>query len=537
MNLLTSPWIPVRTLSGVHRLISPLQLYEPDDPPVELNATRADFNGALAQFLIALQQLITPEDAASWRKVLNCRSAPDIDQLRGYAAHFELDNGPRRFMQDMDFADAQSGDLSGLLLEAPGGNTVKNNADLFIKRCESMALSLPLAAQALLTLQMNAPAGGQGHRTSIRGGGPVSMLLWPESLDGQPALLWQKAWLNTLVFKGDQPRPEIVFPWSAPCLTSEKDKDVRTQLHAKSPSERELAVLCYFATPRRIRVHWEDEQICAFTGDTGPSATTYQTRNFGANYKSEQFRHPLSPYYRDKSGAYLPVHLADIGFTYADWITITDSDRANAALRPPAVFDRARLGESLNLELKDEVVWAFGFLMDNMKCLSWNEARFPRLAFSHDEQRDRVLFEAKSWIAGTEFTRKSLDRQLRAAWTHDGKKGDTSTAQRELYAMTESAFYAAIQKCIALAGDDSSLAAQHQDLRREWHKTLVKTALTLFARHAEAGDVADKNVQAIARAATAHKFLILSLGRELKDILALDVIERAEKAAKRRKAA
>src|SRR5690606_30625381 len=139
---------------------------------------------------------LAPEDPDEWRDFAQGRQTPDFGRWREIAHCFEFDQGENRFMQDMDFVngdpDGEDCDLAALLLEAPGGNTIRNNADLFVKRRPGMSLSLPLAAQALLTLQTNAPSGGQGHRTSLRGGGPVTMLLWPDQLGGQPLPLWRK---------------------------------------------------------------------------------------------------------------------------------------------------------------------------------------------------------------------------------------------------------------------------------------------------------------------------------------------------------
>lgn len=528
MNLLTEPWIPVRCASGKSRMISPLELADPEDPPLELAAVRPDFNGALAQFLVGLMQWLAPVSESEWREIAEGRRVPELERLREIALCFEFDTGSRRFLQDMDFEPAGAGDLAALLLEAPGGNAIKNNTDLFIKRSDGMALSLPLAAQALLALQINAPAGGQGHRTSLRGGGPVSMLLWPTELDGEPLLLWRKVWFNTLVLDGDEPRNEIVFPWMAECLTSENDRDVRTLLASRSPSELELGLLCFFSTPRRARLHFADGATCLLSGTTGRCATAYETRNFGANYRSDLFRHPLSPYYRDKQGNFLPVHVGENGFTYADWIALHDE---RDDFRTPLVLKGTRFGVALSRQIPADAVWAFGFAMDNMKCLAWHEARFPRLALD-ETRRAGVLEEARRWLAGTDLVRRALGQQLRAAWSDQGK-GDTSVAERELYALTERQFYALVnERAELLEVEDAALDRIHQDLRRRWQRRLAITALRLFQEHAERGDVASESLQAIARAAFAHRALRKTVYDELERVLDLDMAEHVARNAK-----
>lgn len=505
MNLMTDPWIPVRCASGQARLIAPLQLAD-DDPPLELNAIRPDFNGALAQWLTGVMQWLAPEDPDEWRGIAQGKAMPEFGRWREIAHCFEFDGGDRRFMQDMDFdgadPDGDGGDLAALLLEAPGGNTIRNNADLFVKRRENMRLSLPLAAQALLTLQTNAPSGGQGHRTSLRGGGPVSMLLWPDEVQGQALPLWRKLWLNTLPLEGDEPRTEIIFPWMAPCLTSEGGRDVHAALANQAPSALELLLLCYFATPRRIRLRFEDKGTCSLSGVQGSCAIGYETRNLGANYRSELFRHPLSPYYQDKkTGHFLPVHVGQAGFTYADWLWQAD-DKGG-----PQVLDLQRLGVELRAQLPPDCIWAFGFAMDNMKCLAWHERRFSPLRIDDPEQTSALLAEARVWLKATEETRQALGKQLRVAWSEQGK-GDTSVAERELYARTEQDFRALVlERAVLETPDEAVLMQAQQDMRRRWQQTLACAALTLFKRHAERGDVAESGMQAIQRAALAHKEL------------------------------
>lgn len=536
MNLLIDPWIPVRCLSGQPRMISPPELADTHDPPIELDAIRPDFNGALAQFLIGLLQWLAPARESDWRKVAEGRAEPDWARLRELTACFEFDSGDHRFMQDMHFEPAEAGDMSGLLLEAPGGNTVKNNADLFIKRRGAMVLSLPLAAQALLTLQINAPAGGQGHRTSLRGGGPVSMLLWPPHINGQPLPLWRKLWVNTLVLDGDEPRPQVIFPWMAECLTSEGDRNARTLLDPLSPSKKELAILCSFATPRRIRLGFDDDATCALTDTKGRCATAFETRNFGANYRSDLFRHPLSPYYRDKNGSFLPVHIGANGFTYADWILTQEESGHFLA---PLSLDGHRLGGSLRRQIPADSIWAFAYAMDNMKCLAWHETRFPHLVIEDEAARSAVLLEAKQWIAAAEHVRRALGKQLRAAWSGQGK-GDTSVAERELYARTERQFYSLLNDLGAMPDmEDAAHNSARQDWRRRWQRHLATTALALFQEQAEQGDVASESMQSIERSSFAHRALLKAVHGELKDVLELDVAERAAKksAGKRRKAA
>ena len=103
------------------------------------------------------------------------------DPRRKFArvAHaFDLDGPGPRFLQDLDpLEGADDKEIAALLIDAPGAQTLRNNADLFVKRGGAPVLSRATAAMALCTLNAYAPSGGAGHRTSLRGGGPMTTLV------------------------------------------------------------------------------------------------------------------------------------------------------------------------------------------------------------------------------------------------------------------------------------------------------------------------------------------------------------------------
>jgi len=223
MNLLQAPWMPVRDARGAREWISPDCLAEPQWRAFD--ADRPDFNGALAQFAIGLLQTTAPvPDVLAWRKLL--QTAPDQATLRKWfepvADAFHLGGSGPRFMQDPDLGDegVAVNPIGALLIEAPGEQTVKNNADHFIKRGQVNALCPACAAIALFSLQTNAPAGGAGHRTGLRGGGPLTTLV----LAPGDASLWQHLWMNvrderaSLAQGGNAEIAEAQrrFPWLGP---------------------------------------------------------------------------------------------------------------------------------------------------------------------------------------------------------------------------------------------------------------------------------------------------------------------------------
>ena len=181
LNLIADAWIPVRCTNG-RRLIRPDQIAEADvlfpDWP------RADLNIACLELLIGLVYLADPAlEVEDWAD----RQA-DPEHLRAalapLAPAFDLGGDGPRFLQDIERfetanAKAEINAPDMLFIDSAGGNTAKNNADLMVRRGRYPRLDPALAAMALYTLQSQAPAGGAGNRTSMRGGGPLVTLAEP----------------------------------------------------------------------------------------------------------------------------------------------------------------------------------------------------------------------------------------------------------------------------------------------------------------------------------------------------------------------
>ncbi|MGD9818521.1 MAG: type I-E CRISPR-associated protein Cse1/CasA, partial [Desulfomonilaceae bacterium] len=229
-NLIETPWIPVKTSSGVVSKIEPWRLTEHirQDPIERLYAARPDFNAALVQFLIGLvQTTMPPEDEDDWLERLEKPPKPEVlrKNFSDWSQAFNLHGASPLFMQDFDELTGENKSVSGLLIESPGEKTIEDNKDHFIKRDTVNKLCPSCAATALLTLQTNAPSGGAGHRTSIRGGGPLSTILVDVN---QP--LWNTISLNTLpknLFERNVGgNPDLVtasdiFPWMAKTRVSD----------------------------------------------------------------------------------------------------------------------------------------------------------------------------------------------------------------------------------------------------------------------------------------------------------------------------
>ena len=175
LNLITDPWIPVLRRSG-RDVIRPDEIADPD--VLRPDWPRPDLNLACYELLIGLVYLAHPPNGSDDRA-----NPPDAAVLRlamePLAPAFNLLGDGPRFLQDLEPLDGEGSPPEMLFIDSAGDSTAKKNADLMVRRGRYEALSLPLAAMALYTLQAFAPSGGAGHRTSIRGGGPMVTLVNP----------------------------------------------------------------------------------------------------------------------------------------------------------------------------------------------------------------------------------------------------------------------------------------------------------------------------------------------------------------------
>lgn len=538
MNLLHDPWMPVRDDAGMRHWIAPDRLAEPQWRAFD--ADRPDFNGALAQFAIGLLQTTTPVDSPiEWRRCLN--SPPSGDTLRQWFAPvteaFVFDGDGPRFMQDADLGDkgVAVNEIAALLIESPGEQALKNNTDHFVKRAQINKLCTACAATALFTLQVNAPAGGAGHRTGLRGGGPLTTLV----LAPEPASLWQHLWLNVALRSvylgqgGDKTlaEPQRSFPW----LTS-IDRLQAPGATAQIAQSQVHPAHLYWAMARRIRLEAAapNRGSCDACGRDGTKLyTRYATKNYGLNYKGE-WNHPLSPYYETKEG-WLCVHPQPGGIGYRHWMAwVLGAATDRQSVRAASVVQRAL---ALPLQtLKGPLrLWAFGYDMDNMKARCWYEATLPlyHLADCGADAQRAVQAEVTRWLAGADLGGTYLRGAIKDAWFDADARGDFSQVDAAFWGATESGFYRQLQALIEATRQGIELPPL--PIREGWHRQIASTALDLFDDcFAGTGPIEQQNPR---RTVLAREQLLSRLhGPKLRAALGLPV-DQADAKPKRKAAA
>ncbi len=492
-SLLEQKFIPICRRSGQRDWIAPTQVADPDI--VALAANRADFNGALAQFLIGLLQSTAPvQDEKAWKTYLE--SPPDAALLTQWfapvAEYFALDGDGPRFMQDFDMGEAD-GAVSGvdaLLIDAPGASSIDKNIDHFVKRNTVTAMCPDCVATALLTLQVNAPAGGAGHRTSLRGGGPLTTLV----VESPTQSLWRNLWMNVRPLDefldqascGDPQRADahFKFPWLASTTAIQK-AGTDTQPAQVHPFH------VYWAMPRRIRLNFSKTQAghCDICGRHSERLVSeYVTKPQGLNYKGN-WLHPLSPYYENK-GDWLPVHPQPGGFSYRHWLAwVYGSDDGKKKIRPAtlvhvAISDRRKFHGRQKPSL-----WVFGYDMDNMKARCWYETVFPLYdlnALDRDATREVLGIVAKR-IEASEQAAFYLRQAVRQALFGEGEaRGDFGHVDQMFWDATTQPFFVQLESLFRQVHEAGHLDAddteQTQRLGMAWRDVLCREALRLFDR-------------------------------------------------------
>ncbi len=490
MNLITDPWIPVIRRDGSEQWIRPAQITDDfDNNPIErISAARPDFTGSLYQFLIGLiQTAMTPRNNDEWIKWVE--SPPSVDNLDQKFSKekdaFNLDGKRPRFMQDFDLVEDSDNNISSLFIDAPGGNTIRLNRDHFVKRGSIERVCPSCAATALYTLQTNAPSGGVGHRVSLRGGGPLTVLYTPKGSKDDPIALWLSIWYNIVTEKtlngqigasGKKSKTNI-FPWMAPTITSE----AKTGRAVTGADMHPLQV--FWGMPRRIvlsePVSEQDEcHICGRFQDS--FYIHYTTKNYGVEYAGG-IRHPLSPYYvSDNQGTLLPQHPQPGGFSYRYWPFFALGGNNNG--EPPSTL--AEMNQRLANQTEKNIL-AFGYNMDNMKARCWYETIMP-VFLLEPEQEDFVQSRVDGMIKASEQIVKNSRGAIKSAWYKrpDDKKGDVTFLDQTFWSGTEPEFFNVVQKLIKIKKWKENIS-EINPIMETWHRYLNLFSLDLFEQYVE----------------------------------------------------
>ncbi|MGO3346254.1 MAG: type I-E CRISPR-associated protein Cse1/CasA [Marinomonas sp.] len=486
MNLIKDPWLPMRLQDGSEQVLPMSHIGRAD--VMDFALPRADFQGAAYQFAIGLlQTVLAPEGQTEWVNLFETPPSQEalekIFQRVEHAFNGEGD-GPL-FMQDFELLENQKPTtVAGLLIEAPGENGIKNNTDHFIKRGIGKQMSLDMALLALFTLQMNAPAGGAGHRVGLRGGGPLTTLILPSI---ENANLWQKLWMNVInreewVYDDPNFSDGSVFPWLASTRTSEKKG---SEIYESSVHPLHM----YWAMPRRIRLDIQSKEgVCEISGQaTSKLVTDYRTQNYGHNY-SGNWSHPFTPYKGDPKkpdAEWLSAKGQPGGIHYKIWdaLNFSSTELAQSCAAVMTHFQHIAPNYPGALKHIRPRLWAFAYDMDNMKARCWYSTTMPLFQFDAEDQ-NILMVEVKRLQKLASDALWHLRSEIKAAWfeSPSDAKGDMSFIDLEFWQRTENLFFDAIAKLMEeVEGERQQLSTESA---KAWLTKMQFVVLDLFDEYA-----------------------------------------------------
>lgn len=529
LNLIRDAWLPVRRRSGAIDTVRPADIVDPDDPPVALLWPRADFEIATLELLIGLTlAACPPANRIAWRNPPDAAAVSHaFDRLT--PAFFVDGDGPR-FLQDLSPLSVEAKAPDILFIDSAGENASKKRSDLMIRSNRYAALSRATAAIALFTLQSQAPAGGQGYRTSVRGGGPMITLVEPRRADGVACSLWDIVWANTpygTALTDDE--TVAAFPWMRPTITSDKGETVHQTDRSMAASPTAAAVEAIFGMPRRIRLQFEAREggRCGLTGQADPILVTGASQKpRGTNYGI--WSHPLTPYYRPKAGeAPLPVHPKPGRLGYRNWIgvLIPDEENGRAVAETLRTFmaDRMVTGALPDgTPLLNPTLLVSGWAMGNSAPLDFVLSRLPVPLAPSDALRAERDEMARGWVEAANTAQRSLTWALASAMPGTDEAATAiGGAADTFFRRTEPAVMAALG---VLSRPEPALQAEAQGLAALFRRV----ALEIFEAWALSG-LSDMKPEHQKRVIDAHGVLRRSLtgrnksGAKLFEMLGLPV--------------
>lgn len=490
-QLSTERWIPARDAQGTKRWIAPHEIVG-DGPwtPEEIDSPRADLRAALYQFLIGLlYTTAAPANERQWRKWYE--TPPTSDELarvfREAALPFDLLHPETPFMQERGL-EAESADvepIAELLIDVPGGKTLKENKDHFVKRRRQDAYCLSCAAAALYALQLNAPQGGAGIRTGLRGGGPLTTLvLGPD--------LWRSIWLNVLPRDKwgsvhDAEPSWQRFPWA----------NVEPASHGEVRFEQAHPDLHFWAMPRRIELVVSAESaectLCARQVQRITRGTRSRPR--GWDYK-DPWNHPLSPTTETSEGLRVSAKGNSGIQSFREWLGLVQANEAKKR-KPALVVQHLRAERAHRLhpgEVARFRLWAFGYEMAIAKVIAWHESTLP---LHHVPEAAQASLEAhaEALILSAEQAQSHLTQAVKSAWSRRPAdlKGDLRRLGESLWRALEPAFHQELDEAASIAEDEARLGAR----RAQWLVSLQRSAMRLFREWTAVRSIGDVNPKQI----------------------------------------
>ena len=293
MDLLSAPWIPVRADGGAgqFRLLTfeELLCHEDDGNRWQISLPRDDLELACLQLLICLTQVILlPAGEQELRRRLVEPIKPEelAERVAPFRDWFDLDHPTLPFMQSRGVKAAEATPIQKLLIGLPEGN----NHAFFNEVGEVRRISPGCAAIVLFNQASNCPSFGGGFKGSLRGGAPITTLVWGDTLR-------ETVWRNIVTLALIKER----LPNYEPDFSRDKPTWVDTIIKNESIFSTEIGLLRgLFWQPAHVElIPTVVESVCDLTSQTFP--TVYE------KFCSEKFSYNMQGIWPHPHGVMVAV--------------------------------------------------------------------------------------------------------------------------------------------------------------------------------------------------------------------------------------
>lgn len=556
-NLLHEPWIPVVRRDGTRQWIRPAEITSDYDgnPVVRLDSNRADFNGALIQFLIALvQTCCAPEQedddlyGEPWKEQFF--KPPTEEELQAkfdtYQAAFNLDGEYPRFMQDAGAINCYDWTLYKLLIDGFGAS------GHFTKYGDFQGIGYHTAAIALISHQLNttdSPAGAElakiksRYRAALRNGGFLTTIL----IDGDDKpTLWRTIWLNILpqgilnAYCGNPQKKSLenIFPWMGATRVSDiSGRDTYP--------EDENPLTMYWATPRRVHLQTSEvaQGMCALQPSVEePLILGFDAEPAGFQYKN--WKHPLSPVRLDENNIPSSFYKTnEAGVRYSEWLGIVQTIKTKkGSVQAAKIIDYYSKATSRNKCAPFTKIAAFGFCgvsgQASILCYRYNEMPLYAIPEAIRETTESIIEQSidaankvvyrlreacKACVGMKIYKIKDGKWQWVSHPQKSGKdSGTVDGAEATFWQNTETAFYDTLRTTItALSANPDEFSDEMKAIKQKWQKSLADAALAIFAILADAAPFEQCDMRSVLRAELELAWFVRGTAKknELKDLL------------------
>ncbi|MBN2733692.1 MAG: type I-E CRISPR-associated protein Cse1/CasA [Methanomicrobiaceae archaeon] len=459
---------------GTEDVIAPFEIFVLDIKTAvsSFNAPRPDFNGSLIQFMIGLvQTTMAPEDEGEWDEFIE--NPPDETEVKkafdSVSDAFNLNGTGYRFMQDVSVKDSESTfGLENLIPSLP--------ANGFFQKTDNLNGICPVcAAMSLFTLQLNGPSMGRGHKTGLRGGGPLTTVVLGKNIPQTIMLnvLPESQFYNSMEYERKSSLNNI-FPWMGQVPTSEKKGT--GILTPDNSSELQM----FWGMGLRLFLDYENltSGTCDICGAES-NALIHQSlvKPYGIAY--ENWHHTLTPYYKSsgEDDSILPSHLSPSGISYSNWLGLTQNapDGNKKAARVVNWFyeNNNFVKEIFDLSSEKARLWAFGYDYSNAKARCWYESRMPIYLLENNLRNDYENHVAQI-VNTANYVQKILHGCVKESWYgKNAPGGNVPDVSSRFWNETEPFFYDILDKLIfdLKSGNDPS------GIKIEWLKKIRSYSL------------------------------------------------------------